>query len=76
MPNKGKSATKRSGNTPHTGARRSQRVANNNGKNIDNSKNSTTLVETAPTDADNGKGGGGSPPAEASPAQGRTAEIH
>ena len=44
---KGKGATKRGGYTPQTGARRSQRNRSNISKNIDNSKNSTTLVETA-----------------------------
>ena len=62
MPNKGKSATKRSGNTPHTGARRSQRVANNNSKNRTASTD-TDIGKKSPTAHDNGKGGGGSPPA-------------
>ena len=52
---KGKSATKRGGKTPPTGARRSLRNA---GRNHDNSKNlNNRKIGTASTDTDNGKEG-------------------
>ena len=52
---KGKSATKRGGKTPPTGARRSLRNA---GRNHDNSKSlNNRKIGTAPTDTDNGKEG-------------------